>query len=130
MTPILHFPPPEGARHFPPLSLAVQAGDTLYVSGVAPFDAAGQLAKDDFPAQMRQVLENLDAVLARAGSSRGNVVKANVLLTRPGDLAEMNRLYGEFFGPAPYPARTTSVVLALPNPDFLLEIECVALVDG
>ncbi|MBE9605182.1 RidA family protein [Acetobacteraceae bacterium H6797] len=124
---IEHIAPPPEARHYPPLSLAVKAGETLYVSGVAPYDAQGGLAKGDFSAQMKQVLANLDEVLRLSGASRDTVVKCNVLLTRPEDVAEMNRLYADFFGPAPYPARTTSVVLALPVPDFLLEIECVAI---
>jgi len=73
------------------------------------------------------VLANLDEVLTLSGTSRNSVVKCNVLLTRAEDVAAMNVLYAEYFGPAPYPARTTSVVLALPVPDFMLEIECVAV---
>ena len=57
---------------------------------------------------------------ARAG------VKVNVLLTRASDVATMNVLYASAFGPAPYPARTTCVVQALPNPAMLIEIEGVA----
>jgi 2-iminobutanoate/2-iminopropanoate deaminase len=38
----------------------------------------------------------------------------------------MNALYASAFGPPPYPARTTCVVHALPNPAMLIEIECVA----
>lgn len=129
MTEIVHYPPPPGATHFPPLSLATKVGRTLYVSGVGPFDAAGRLAKGDFAAQMAQVLANLDEVLAMAGSDRRRIAKTCVLLTREGDIAEMNRLYAAWFGAGPYPARTTSVVKALPVPDFLLEIECVAVTD-
>ena len=42
------------------------------------------------------------------------------------DVATMNKLYADAFGPAPYPARTTCVVVALPDPKMLIEIECVA----
>jgi enamine deaminase RidA (YjgF/YER057c/UK114 family) len=49
-----------------------------------------------------------------------------VLLTRASDVAVMNKLYAETFGPAPYPARTTCVVVALPDPKMLIEIEGVA----
>ncbi len=38
----------------------------------------------------------------------------------------MNKLYAEAFGPPPYPARTTCVIQALPDPAMLIEIECVA----
>ncbi len=54
------------------------------------------------------------------------LVKVNVLLTRAADVATMNRLYAEAFGPAPYPARTTCVVAALPDPKMLIEIEGIA----
>jgi 2-iminobutanoate/2-iminopropanoate deaminase len=52
------------------------------------------------------------------------------LLTRPADVATMNALYAGAFGPPPYPARTTSVVQALPDPKMLIEIECVAALAG
>jgi 2-iminobutanoate/2-iminopropanoate deaminase len=52
--------------------------------------------------------------------------KVNVLLTRASDVAAMNVLYASAFGPAPYPARTTCAVAALPDPKMLIEIECVA----
>jgi enamine deaminase RidA (YjgF/YER057c/UK114 family) len=53
------------------------------------------------------------------------VVKVNVYLTRREDFKEMNRIYAAHFQAGKYPARTTAITL-LPNPDFLLEIECVA----
>ena len=55
-----------------------------------------------------------------------DLVKVNVLLTRASDVAAMNVLYASAFGPAPYPARTTCVVQALPDPKMLIEIEGVA----
>ena len=64
--------------------------------------------------------------LDEAGATFADLVKVNVLLTRASDVAEMNVLYASAFGPAPYPARTTCVVLALPNPAMLIEIEGVA----
>jgi enamine deaminase RidA (YjgF/YER057c/UK114 family) len=54
------------------------------------------------------------------------LAKVNVLLTRAADVAAMNVLYASAFGPPPYPARTTCVVQALPDPRMLIEIECVA----
>jgi enamine deaminase RidA (YjgF/YER057c/UK114 family) len=47
-------------------------------------------------------------------------------LTRAVDVAAMNVLYASAFGPPPYPARTTCIVQALPDPKMLIEIECVA----
>jgi enamine deaminase RidA (YjgF/YER057c/UK114 family) len=122
---ITHLLPPEPAR-MPPLSLAVRTGDLLFVSGVGPHDPEWKIATGDFTAQMAQVLRTLEIVLESAGTNRAHIVKTTVLLTREGDIPEMNRLYAAWFGGPPFPARTTAVVRALPVKDFLLEIECVA----
>ncbi len=129
MPDIQRFGPPRDGRKFPPLSLAVRHGTTLYVSGVAPLDAQGRIATGDFPAQFAQVMVNLRQVLAEAGADLTRVVKTNVLLTRAEDVREMNRLYAAAFPAEHLPARTTCVVAALPAPEFLLEIECVAALD-
>lgn len=120
-----HYPPAEPGR-MPPLSMAVRTGNLLFVSGVGPHDENFQVAAEDFGLQMRAVLNTLDKVLSEAGTARDRIVKVNVLLTRERDIPLMNRLYAEWLGGPPWPARTTAVVLALPVPQFLLEIECVA----
>jgi enamine deaminase RidA (YjgF/YER057c/UK114 family) len=122
-----HLPPADGPA-YPPLALAVRHGPTLYVSGVAPRDEAGHIPAGDFAAQFGLVVQQLEKVLLRAGTDLRHVLKATVLLTRSGDIAEMNRLYGAAFPADALPARTTCVVAALPHPDFLLEIECVAAI--
>ena len=121
---IKHFAPPPGVKA-PPLSFAARTGDLLYVSGIPGFDAQGALP-DGFEAQFANVVTNIRRVLDEAGASFRDLVKLNVLLTRAIDVATMNRLYAEVFGPAPYPARTTCVVVALPDPRMLIEIEGVA----
>jgi 2-iminobutanoate/2-iminopropanoate deaminase len=121
---IQHFPPPPGIKS-PPLSFAARVGDLLFISGIPGFDANGALP-DGFDAQFANVVTNLRRVLDEAGATFRDVVKFNVLLTRASDVAVMNRLYAEAFGPAPYPARTTCVVVALPDPKMLIEIEGVA----
>jgi enamine deaminase RidA (YjgF/YER057c/UK114 family) len=122
--PIKHFPPPSGVKS-PPLSFAARTGDLLYISGIPGFDANGALP-DTFEAQFANVVTNIKRILDEAGATFRDVVKFNVLLTRASDVATMNRLYADAFGPAPYPARTTCVVVALPNPAMLIEIEGVA----
>ena len=62
-----------------PLSHAVKTGNLVFVSGITPFDSEYRVAKDDFPAQMRQVMENLKIVLEDAGSSLDKVVKSLVV---------------------------------------------------
>ena len=128
MTNIRHFPPPAGIKA-PPLSFAARTGDLLFVSGIPGFDEKGALP-DGFEAQFSLVVKNLTRVLGEAGANLRDLVKVNVLLVRASDVAAMNALYAGAFGPAPYPARTTCVVQALPDPKMLIEIEAVASLAG
>jgi len=121
---IKHFPAPPHIKA-PPLSFATRAGDLLFISGIPGFDEKGALA-DGFEAQFGYVVKNIKHVLEQAGAGFRDLVKVNVLLTRASDVAAMNALYAGAFGPAPYPARTTCVVQALPDPKMLIEIEAVA----
>jgi 2-iminobutanoate/2-iminopropanoate deaminase len=124
MAPIKHFPPPAGIKA-PPLSFATRVGDLLFVSGIPGFDDKGALP-ESFEAQFGFVVKNWKRVLDEAGATFADLVKVNVLLTRASDVATMNALYAGAFGPPPYPARTTCVVQALPDPKMLIEIEGVA----
>ncbi len=124
MAKIQHFAAPARVKA-PPLSFAARTGDLLFVSGLPGFDETGGLP-EGFEAQFANVVRNLKRVLAEAGADIRDLVKVNVLLTRTGDVATMNQLYAEAFGPAPYPARTTCVVVSLPDPKMLVEIEGVA----
>ena len=124
MTSIEHFAAPAGLKT-PPLSFATRVGDLLFVSGIPGFDDQGAIP-DGFEAQFGNVVRNIKRVLSEAGATLRDLAKVNVLLTRASDVAAMNALYASAFGPAPYPARTTCVVHALPNPAMLIEIECVA----
>src|SRR5215475_1382006 len=126
MTAIKHFAAPAGIKT-PPLSFAARTGDLLFISGIPGFDAQGILP-DGFEAQFANVVTNIKRILNEAGATMRDLVKVNVLLTRASNVAPMNALYASAFGPAPYPARTTCVVVALPNPAMLIEIEAVATV--
>ena len=128
MAPIKHFAAPAGLTT-PPLSFATRVGDLLFVSGMPGFDADGAIP-ESFEAQFGFVIRNIKRVLEEAGASFRDLVKVNVLLTRASDVAPMNALYASAFGPPPYPARTTCVVHALPNPAMLIEIECIASLAG
>ena len=110
-----------------PYSQAVQAGNTVYVSGQLPIDpATGAFAGEDIRAQTRQSLTNIRSILEAVGADRSKVVKTTVLLKNIADFAAMNEVYAEFFA-APYPARAAFQVAALPK-DALVEIECVAVI--
>jgi 2-iminobutanoate/2-iminopropanoate deaminase len=118
---------PKVTRTKAPHAHAVKTGNLVFVSGCPAYRGEMQLAKGDFPAQMRQCMTNVKNILEEAGSSIEQVVKVNVFLDRRADFDEMNEIYREFFGndPMTWPARTT-VEARLPRKDFLLEIECVA----
>jgi enamine deaminase RidA (YjgF/YER057c/UK114 family) len=122
--PIHHFPPPPNIKA-PPLSYATRVGDLLFISGIPGFDDDGKLP-DNFKAQFGFAVATIKRILTEAGTDIRRLVKVNVLLTRASDIAMMNALYAEAFGPAPYPARTTCVIQQLPDPALLIEIECVA----
>ncbi len=108
-----------------PYSRAVWAGNILYMAGQLGIDpATGKLAGGGVAAETEQLLKGLSAVLAAAGLSMGDVVKANVFLTDMSDFAAMNKVYETFFE-APYPARSTIGVAALPA-GARVEIEMVA----
>ncbi|MBO7710107.1 MAG: RidA family protein [Lachnospiraceae bacterium] len=110
-----------------PYSQAVQAGNTIYVSGQLPIDpATGAFAGEDIASQTRQSLTNIRNILEAAGTDMKSVVKTTVLLADIGDFAAMNEVYAEFFE-APYPARAAFQVAAVPK-GALVEIEAVAVI--
>lgn len=109
-----------------PYSQAIQAGNTVYVSGQLPIDpATGAFAGEDIVSQTRQSLTNIRAILAEAGLSMSDVVKVTVLMSDLSEFGAMNDVYAEFFE-APYPARAAFQVAALPKASRI-EIECIAV---
>ncbi len=96
---------PEAPPAIGPYSQAIRAGDLVFVSGQVAVDVrTGKLAQG-IADQTRQVLENLEAVLAAAGASLEQVVKVTIFLGRWEDFAAMNEVYASYFGPKP-PARS------------------------
>lgn len=109
-----------------PYSQAIQAGNTIYVSGQLPIDpATGNFAGADIASQTRQSLTNIKHILEEAGAGMSNVVKTTVLLSDIADFGAMNEVYAEFFK-APFPARAAFQVACLPK-NALVEIECIAV---
>ena len=109
-----------------PYSQAVRAGNTVYVSGQIPLDAAGQLVAGDVIAQTHQVLKNLAAVLAAAGLQLTDVVKCTIFVKDLGNFVAINQVYGTYFVDAMAPARETVQVARLPR-DVEVEISCIAV---
>jgi 2-iminobutanoate/2-iminopropanoate deaminase len=108
-----------------PYSQAVVRGDLVFCSGQIGIDpASGKIVEGGIEAQTRRVLENLREVLSAAGLKLSAVVKTTVFLVSLADFEIVNRIYGEHFS-APYPARSTVQVAALPR-NALVEIEALA----
>jgi reactive intermediate/imine deaminase len=98
-----------------PYSQATRAGDTVYFSGQVPLDpATGELVGGDIAAQARRAFDNLAAVCAAAGGTLDDVVRVGLYLTDLGQFAQVNAVMAEYFQ-APYPARSTIGVSALPK---------------
>ncbi len=107
-----------------PYSQAIRAGDFVFVSGQVPVDVrTGKLA-EGIAAQTRQVLENLETVLAAAGASLEQVVKVTVFLGRWEDFPAMNEVYASYFGAKP-PARSVLQGPRIPE-GTLVGLEAIA----
>ena len=107
-----------------PYSQAVRAGDTLYMSGQIPLDPATmQIVDGGIDAQARQVFANLRAVAAAAGATLNDIVKLTILMTDLAEFAKVNDIMAAHFE-APYPARATYQVAALPR-GARIEVEAV-----
>lgn len=107
-----------------PYSQAVAVNGFLFLSGQIPLDPSGKLIEGDVAAQTEQVLKNISAVLAAAGTDLNKVVKTTVYLKDMNDFARMNEVYGRFFT-SEQPARATVEVARLPK-DVRVEIEAIA----
>jgi 2-iminobutanoate/2-iminopropanoate deaminase len=107
-----------------PYCQAIQIDGLLFASGQIPLTAEGQLVEGDVQVQARQVFSNIRAVLAAAGGTLNNVVKATVFVQDLNDFALLNEVYAEAFGDHK-PARSTVQVARLPL-DAKVEIEVIA----
>jgi 2-iminobutanoate/2-iminopropanoate deaminase len=119
-----HLTPPVG-----PFSHGIRTGATeremVYLSGQVGLDpATGKVVTGGTVAEAEQALRNIAVVLEAGGLTMADVVKANVYLVDMADFQGMNAVYAKHFG-APYPARTTVAVAALPV-GARVEIEVVA----
>jgi enamine deaminase RidA (YjgF/YER057c/UK114 family) len=104
----------------PRLSQAVVHGDTVYVAGQVAGDASADTA-----GQTRQILEQIDALLAQGGSDKDRILWANVWLADMADFAAMNEVWEAWIPKGQTPARAT-VEAKLAAPQYRVEIACVA----
>ena len=117
---------PDAPAPIGPYSQAVKAGDTLYVSGQIPMDAAsGEMINENITEETHQVMKNLDAILRAGGMGFTNVVKCSIFIKDMNDFGTINEAYGMYFKTEP-PARETVEVARLPK-DVNVEISCIAV---
>ena len=108
-----------------PYSQAIEAGELLFCSGQIALDhRTGRLVDGGIEAETRCVLGNLNEILRAAGLDLSDVVKTTIFMIDLGDFDIVNRIYDEHFE-APYPARSTVQVAALPR-GARVEIEAIA----
>ncbi|WP_372835612.1 RidA family protein [Puniceibacterium confluentis] len=105
-----------GAR----MSEAVRIGDIVFLAGQIPDDLAGDIA-----AQTREVLDNVDAVMAELGGSKADIASIQVWLSDMADFQGMNAVWDAWVDPANPPARATCGV-ALARPGMRVEMIAVA----
>jgi reactive intermediate/imine deaminase len=104
---------------------AVRFGNLLFISGVPPTDAKGNVVGGaDVAAQARQVFVNMKAVLDAAGAGFADILKVTVYLLDVNDRSKINPVRKEFFGAA-RPASTLIGVRELAIPGMKVEIEAV-----
>lgn len=109
-----------------PYSQAIKVGNMLYTSGQIPLDpVSGDIVGNNITEQTEQVMKNLSAVLAAAGTSFDNAVKTTCFIADMADFADFNAVYSKYITSAP--ARSCVAVKTLPK-NVLCEIEAIALV--
>ena len=107
-----------------PYSQGIIAGDFLFASGQIPIDpAAGEIRGSDITQQAEQVMKNVGAILAEAGTDYAKVVKTTCFLADMADFAAFNAVYEQYFSEKP--ARSCVAVKELPK-SVLCEVEVVA----
>jgi len=110
-------------------SHAAKAGNTLYIAGQVAQDVAGNLVgRGDFEVQVRQVYENLKNIVQEAGGTLQNIVKMTTFLTHYSCIETYRSVRNQYF-PEPCPPNTLLIIDSLALPDFMIEVEAVAVLD-
>lgn len=109
-----------------PFSPAVRVPGLLYLSGQIGTDSSGRVVAGGVQAETRQAMDNIRAVLVRAGSSMDRVAKCTVFLADMREWGAMNEIYVTYFDAARRPARSAMGTSGLAL-DARVEIECIAV---
>lgn len=109
-----------------PYSQAIEINGTLYISGQIPIvPDTGNIVEGGISEQTEQVLQNIRAILEKAGYEPADVVKSTCLLSDMDNFGEMNTVYASFY-PVDPPARAAYQVVKLPL-GVMIEIETIAV---
>ncbi len=109
-----------------PYNQAVLSGNLLYTSGQIAIDpASGKLVLEDIETETKLVMENLKSILAEAGMTFENVLKATIFISDMDNFGAINKVYGSYFREATAPARETVQVAKLPK-SVNVEISVIA----
>lgn len=107
----------------------VTGGTTVFIAGQVALDRSGHvIGKDDFGAQIQQVFENLKAAVEAAGGTFKDVVKLNSYFVDLSHLPEFRKVRDKFINLKNPPASTAVQVPRLFRPEFLVEVEAVAVI--
>jgi enamine deaminase RidA (YjgF/YER057c/UK114 family) len=113
----------------PTYTPTVKAGNTIYVAGQTAVDEAGNVVgKGDITAQATQVMENLGKALRAGGADYSNLVKITAYITDPRFREPVAAVRAKYLKD-PKPASTLVVCAGLASPDYLVEIEGIAVID-
>jgi enamine deaminase RidA (YjgF/YER057c/UK114 family) len=118
---------PRGYTHV----VVASGGKMIFIAGQVAFNAKGEIVgKGELRAQATQVYENLKTALGAAGATFADVVKVNtyVVNLKPEHLPVVREVRSGYMPPQHPPASTLVGVTALANPDFLIEVEAIAVV--
>jgi len=107
----------------------VKTGNTVYIAGQVSVTSDGNVVgKGEPEAQVRQVWRNLEAAVASAGGSLQNIVKTTTYITSIDYAAAVRQGRGELFRSLHPPTSTLLVISELASPDFMVEIEAIAVI--
>jgi enamine deaminase RidA (YjgF/YER057c/UK114 family) len=129
MTDTYHDQVPPGLAPAPGYSHVVSGtGRLVVVAGQVALDEHGAVAEGDMAQQAEQVFRNIGLALRAAGASFGEVVKLNYYLTDIGALPAVRQVRDRYVDTANPPASTAVEVRSLARPEFLIEVEALAIV--
>jgi enamine deaminase RidA (YjgF/YER057c/UK114 family) len=119
---------PNGYSHL----VQITAGKTIFIAGQVALDASGNMVgQGDYRVQLQQVFRNLKTALEAAGASFQNVVKLNYYVVDTVEASEFfayREVRDQYVDTANPPVATVVVIRRLFRPEFLIEIEAVAVV--